>query len=119
LRITLVNYIDEVEKRVKKWLIAKKNLCLKILNKNIECLKEPLLNAWDKVLFFDPSINKKKNNEKNIRYSNINYWMELKKKNTRTYNYQFNKFKRYTKENTCSIQAQVRDIMMDTLDVLV
>ena len=46
-------------------------------------------------------------------------WMELKKKNTRTYNYQFNKFKRYTKENTCSIQAQVRDIMMDTLDVLV
>ena len=32
-----------------------------------------------KVLFFDPSINKKKNNEKNIRYSNINYWMELKK----------------------------------------
>jgi hypothetical protein len=48
--------------------------------------------------------------------------MGLKKKSTRTYNYQFNKFnkfKRYTKENTCGIQAQVRDIMMDTLDVLV
>ena len=50
------------------------------LEQAIECLKEPLLNAWDKVLFFDPSINKKdQNNEKNIRYSNINYWMELKK----------------------------------------
>ena len=92
---------------------------LKDLEQKIECLKEPLLNAWDKVLFFDPSINKKKNNEKNIRYSNINYWMELKKKSTRTYNYQFNKFKKYTKENTCGIQAQVRDIMMDTLDALV
>ena len=92
---------------------------LEDLEQKIECLKEPLLNAWDKVLFFDPSINKKKNNEKNIRYSNINYWMELKKKSTRTYNYQFNKFKKYTKENTCGIQAQVRDIMMDTLDALV
>ena len=92
---------------------------LEDLEQKIECLKEPLLNAWDKVLFFDPSINKKKNNEKNIRCSNINYWMELKKKSTRTYNYQFNKFKKYTKENTCDIQAQVRDIMMDTLDALV
>ena len=92
---------------------------LEDLEQKIECLKEPLLNAWDKVLFFDPSINKKKNNEKNIRYSNINYWMELKKKSTRTYNYQFNKFKKYTKENTCGIQAQVRDIMRDTLDALV
>ena len=92
---------------------------LEDLEQKIECLKEPLLNAWDKVLFFDPSINKKKNNEKNIRCSNINYWMELKKKSTRTYNYQFNKFKKYTKENTCGIQAQVRDIMMDTLDALV
>ena len=53
---------------------------LEDLEQKIECLKEPLLNAWDKVLFFDPSINKKKNNEKNIRCSNINYWMELKKK---------------------------------------
>ena len=92
---------------------------LEDLEQKIECLKEPLLNAWDKVLFFDPSINKKKNNEKNIRYANINYWMELKKKSTRTFNYQFNKFKKYTKENTCGIQAQVRDIMRDTLDVLV
>ena len=46
------------------------------LGQKIECLKEPFINAWDKVLFFDPSINKKKNNEKNIRYSNINYWMD-------------------------------------------
>ena len=92
---------------------------LEDLEQKIECLKEPLLNAWDKVLFFDPSINKKKNNEKNIRYTNINYWMELKKKSTRTFNYQFNKLKKYTKENTCDIQAQVRDIMMDTLDALV
>jgi len=92
---------------------------LEDLEQKIECLKEPLLNAWDKVLFFDPSINKKKNNEKNIRYGNINYWMELKKKSTRTYNYHFNKLKKYTKENTCGIQAQVRDIMMDTLDALV
>ena len=92
---------------------------LEDLEQKIECLKEPLLNAWDKVLFFDPSINKKKNNEKNIRCSNINYWMELKKKSTRTFNYQFNKFKKYTKENTCGIQAQVRDIMRDTLDALV
>ena len=92
---------------------------LEDLEQKIECLKEPLLNAWDKVLFFDPSINKKKNNEKNIRYSNINYWMELKKISTRTYNYQFNKFKKYTKENTCGIQAQVRDIMMERLDALV
>ena len=89
------------------------------LGQKIECLKEPFINAWDKVLFFDPSINKKKNNEKNIRYGNINYWMELKKKSTRTYNYHFNKLKKYTKENTCDIQAQVRDIMMDTLDALV
>jgi hypothetical protein len=40
-------------------------------------------------------------------------------KSTRTYNYHFNKLKKYTKENTCGIQAQVRDIMMDTLDALV
>ena len=92
---------------------------LEDLEQKIECLKEPLLNAWDRVLFFDPSINKKKNNEKNIRCSNINYWMELKKKSTRTYNYQFNKFKKYTKENTCGIQAQVKDIMMERLDALV
>ena len=92
---------------------------LEDLEQKIECLKEPLLNAWDKVLFFDPSINKKKNNEKNIRYSNINYWMELKKISTRTYNYHFNKLKKYTKENTCGIQAQVRDIMLERLDALV
>tara|TARA_X000000950_G_scaffold213602_1_gene256890 strand:+ start:281 stop:418 length:138 start_codon:yes stop_codon:yes gene_type:complete len=45
--------------------------------------------------------------------------MELKKISTRTYNYHFNKLKKYTKENTCGIQAKVRDIMMDTLDALV
>ena len=81
MRITLVNYIDEVEKRVKKWLIAKKkNLCLKILNKNIECLKEPLLNAWDKFLFFDPSINKKKNNKKTSDTAILTTGWDLRKK---------------------------------------
>jgi len=45
--------------------------------------------------------------------------MGLKKKSTKTYNYQLNKFKKYTKENTCGIQAQVRDIMRERLDALV
>ena len=80
MRITLVIYIDEVEKRAKKWLIAKKNLCLKILNKNIECLKEPLLNAWDKFLFFDPSINKKKNNKKTSDTAILTTGWDLRKK---------------------------------------
>ena len=50
------------------------------LGQKIECLKEPFINAWDKVLFFDPSINKKNNNKKILRYGNINYWMGLNKK---------------------------------------
>ena len=58
----------------------KKNLCLKILNKNIECLKEPLLNAWDKFLFFDPSINKKKNNKKTSDTAILTTGWDLRKK---------------------------------------
>lgn len=89
------------------------------LKERIDCLKEPLINAWDNVLLFDPTINKNVNEEKKLKYNNIKFWNDISNKNKRSYRYHLKKLKKITDNYSCGIQAQTRDIMMVRLDALV
>ena len=85
---------------------------------NLHKIKDILPELWDYVLHFDSTMNKK-TKEKTIRYANVNYWIDLIKKKNRSYHYHHKKLYRLMEGNTCAIQAQVKDVMLDTLDCLV
>jgi len=90
---------------------------LEDLMNNIEDITRDLLpKAWEEVLLYDPTMNKK-TKEKIIKYANVNFWRGIAKK--RSYNYHHRKLYRLMEGNTCAIQAQVKDVMLDTLDYLV
>lgn len=95
---------------------AYKVFYLEDLKENMHNLIEPLLNAWDNVLLFDPTIRQE---EMILKYNNINFWTSLIEKKRRSYLYEMKKLKDYTKTTTFGIQAEVRDIMENTLDALV
>jgi hypothetical protein len=59
----------------------------------------------------------KQTEEQTIKYANVNFWRGIAKK--RSYNYHHRKLYKLMEGNTCAIQAEVRDIMEDTLDDLV
>ena len=85
---------------------------LEDLKENIVSLFDPLLNAWDHVLLFDPAI---KHEETKLKYSNIYFWLSLIGKSRRTYLYELKKLGRQTKVSGFDTQAQIRDIMSNTL----
>ena len=86
---------------------------------NIEDIARDLLpKAWKEVLLYDPTMNKL-TKEKTIKYANINFWRAIAGKNNRSYNYHHRKLYRTMEGNTCAIQAQVEDVMLETLDGLV
>ena len=90
---------------------------LEDLMNNIEDIARDLLpKAWMEVLLYDPTMNKQ-TKEKIIKYANVNFWREISKE--RSYNYHHRKLYRLMEGNTCAIQAQVKDVMLDTLDCLV
>jgi hypothetical protein len=95
---------------------AYKVFYLEDLKENMHNLVEPLLNTWDNVLLFDPTIRQE---EMIMKYNNINFWTSLIEKNRRSYLYELKKLRYYTKTTTFGIQAEVRDIMEDTLYALV
>ena len=89
---------------------------LEDIKKNMHNLIESLLNAWDNVLLFDPTIRQE---EMILKYNNVNFWTSLIEKNRRSYLYELKKLKYYTETTTFGIHAEVREIMEDTLDALV
>jgi len=78
-------------------------------------LIEPLLNAWDDILLFDPTVEQE---EMRLRYNNINFWSSLVENNRRSYLYELKKLQNYTKAYALDIQAEVRKIMEETLNDL-
>ena len=90
---------------------------LEDLMNNIEDIARDLLpKAWMEVMLYDPTMNKQ-TEEHTIKYANVNFWRGIAKK--RSYNYHHRKLYRLMEGNTCAIQAQVKDVMLDTLDCLV
>jgi len=90
---------------------------LEDLMNNIEDIAKDLLpKAWEEVILYDPTMNKQ-TKEQTIKYANVNFWRGIAKK--RSYNYHHRKLYRLMEGNTCAIQAQVKDVMLDTLDCLV
>ena len=90
---------------------------LEDLMNNIEDIaKDMLPKAWEEVMLYDPTMNKQ-TKEKTIKYANVNFWRGIAKE--RSYNYHHRKLYRLMEGNTCAIQAQVKDVMLDTLDCLV
>ena len=90
---------------------------LEDLMNNLEDIARDLLpKAWEEVMLYDPTINKQ-TKEKTIKYANVNFWRGIAKE--RSYNYHHRKLYRLMEGNTCAIQAQVKDVMLDTLDGLV
>ena len=86
---------------------------------NVEYIARDLLpKAWKEVLLYDPTMNKQ-TKEKTIKYANVNFWRGIAGKNNRSYNYHHRKLYRMMEGNTCAIQAQVEDLMLETLDGLV
>jgi len=57
--------------------------------------------------------------KKTIKYAKVNFWRGIAGKNNRSYNYHHRKLYRVMHGNTCAIQAQVEDLMLETLDGLV
>jgi len=80
--------------------------------------KDMLPKAWKEVLLYDPTMNKQ-TKEKTIKYANVNFWREIAGKNNRSFNYHHRKLYRMMEGNTCAIQAQIEDLMLETLDGLV
>ena len=74
--------------------------------------------AWNEVLLYDPTM-KKHTKAKTLQYANVNFWKDVAGKNNRSYNYHHRKLYGMMKGNTCAIQAQVEDLMLETLDGLV
>ena len=90
---------------------------LEDLMNNIEDIARDLLpKAWMEVMLYDPTMNKQ-TEEQTIKYANVNFWRGIAKE--RSYNYHHRKLYRLMEGNTCAIQAQVKDVMLDTLDCLV
>ena len=90
---------------------------LEDLMNNIEDIaKDMLPKAWMEVLLYDPTVNKQ-TKEQTIKYANVNFWRGIAKE--RSYNYHHRKLYRLMEGNTCAIQAQVKDVMLETLDCLV
>ena len=90
---------------------------LEDLMNNIKQIARDLLpKTWMEVMLYDPTMNKQ-TKEKTIKYANVNFWREIAKE--RSYNYHHKKLYRLMEGNTCAIQAQVKDVMLDTLDCLV
>jgi hypothetical protein len=84
---------------------------------NIEDIaKDMLPKAWEEVMLYDPTMNKQ-TKEKTLQYANVNFWRGIAKE--RSYNYHHRKLYRLMEGNTCAIQAQVKDVMLETLDCLV
>jgi hypothetical protein len=84
---------------------------------NIEDIaKDMLPKAWEEVMLYDPTMNKQ-TKEKTLQYANVNFWRGIAKE--RSYNYHHRKLYRLMEGNTCAIQAQVKDLMLETLDCLV
>ena len=92
-----------------------KALVVPKLNKE-DIAKDMLPKAWEEVMLYDPTMNKQ-TEEHTIKYANVNFWREIAKE--RSYNYHHRKLYRLMEGNTCAIQAQVKDLMLDTLDGLV
>jgi len=105
-------------KIIKMRMLAKYRVfTLEDLMNNIEDIARDLLpKAWEEVLLYDPTVNKQ-TKEKTIKYANVNFWRGIAKE--RSYNYHHRKLYRLMEGNTCAIQAQVKDVMLDTLDCLV
>ena len=105
-------------KIIKMRMLAKYRVfTLEDLMNNIEDIARDLLpKAWMEVMFYDPTMNKQ-TEEQIIKYANVNFWREISKE--RSYNYHHRKLYRLMEGNTCAIQAQVKDVMLDTLDCLV
>ena len=105
-------------KIIKMRMLAKYRVfTLKDLMNNIEDIaKDMLPKAWEEVMLYDPTMNKQ-TEEHTIKYANVNFWREIAKE--RSYNYHHRKLYRLMEGNTCAIQAQVKDLMLDTLDCLV
>ena len=90
---------------------------LEDLMNNLEDIARDLLpKAWEEIMLYDPTINKQ-TKEKTLQYANVNFWRGIAKE--RSYNYHHKKLYRLMEGNTCAIQAQVKDVMLDTLDGLV
>ena len=87
-----------------------------LLNNIEDIAKDMLPKAWMEVLLYDPTMNKQ-TKEKTLQYANVNFWRGIAKE--RSYNYHHRKLYRLMEGNTCAIQAQVKDLMLDTLDCLV
>lgn len=86
---------------------------------SVEQIARDLLpKAWKEVLLYDPTMNKQ-TNEKTIKYANVNFWRGIAGKKSRSYNYHHRKLYRMMEGNTFAIQAQVEDLMLETLDGLV
>jgi hypothetical protein len=88
---------------------------LEDLKENMVRLIDPLLNAWDHVLLFDPAI---KHEEIRLKYSNIYFWLSLMEKSRRSYSYKLKKLRKYTEASSIDTQAQVKDVMSNTLNNL-
>jgi hypothetical protein len=88
---------------------------LKDIKENMPYLIEPLLNAWDDILLFDPTIEQE---EMKLKYNNVNFWLSLIERSRRSYLYELRKLRNYTIAYTLDIQAEVRKIMEDTLNDL-
>ena len=89
-----------------------------LINNIEDIVKDMLPKAWREVLLYDPTMNKQ-TKEKTLQYANVNFWRGIAGKNNRSYNYHSRKLYRMMEENTCAIQAQVKDLMLETLDGLV
>ena len=90
---------------------------LEDLMNNLEDIARDLLpKAWEEIMLYDPTMNKQ-TKEKTLQYANVNFWRGIAKE--RSYNYHNRKLYRMMEGNTCAIQAQVKDLMLDTLDCLV
>jgi hypothetical protein len=87
-----------------------------LLNNIEDIAKDMLPKAWMEVMLYDPTMNKQ-TKEKTLQYANVNFWREIAEE--RSYNYHHRKLYRLMEGNTCAIQAQVKDVMLDTLDCLV
>lgn len=89
-----------------------------LMDKVEDIAMDLLPKAWKEVLLYDPTMNKQ-TKEKTIKYANVNFWRGIAGKKSRSYNYHQRKLYRLMEGNTCAIQAQVKDVMLDTLDCLV
>ena len=89
-----------------------------LMDKIEDIARNLLPKAWNELLLYDPTMNKH-TKAKTLQYANINFWKNLAGKNNRSYNYHHRKLYGMMEGNTFAIQAQVEDLMLETLDGLV